>query len=78
MTAQGCEPEDGDLVQSPPKIEVPADVAEAVRTLIRFDPERAQVWLNENSLFAGVKMLLGADPKQDYKDKVAEVELGSA
>ena len=46
--------------------------------LIRFDPERAQIWLNENSLFAGVKMLLGADPKQDYKDKVAEVEMGSA
>ena len=41
--AQGCEPEDGDLVQSPPPVEVPDDVAEAVRTLIRWagdDPER--------------------------------------
>ena len=41
--AQGCEPEDGDLVQSPPKVEVPKDVAEAVRTLIRWagdDPDR--------------------------------------
>ena len=41
--AQGCEPEDGDLVQSPPKVEVPEDVAEAVRTLIRWagdDPDR--------------------------------------
>ena len=40
MTA---EPEDGDLVESPPKIEVPHDVAEAVRTLIRWagdDPDR--------------------------------------
>ena len=46
--------------------------------LIRFDAERAQIWLNENSLFAGVKMLLGADPKQDYKDKVAEVEMGTS
>ena len=44
--------------------------------LLRFEPGNAQIWLNENSLFAGVKMLLGADPKQDYKDKVAEVELG--
>ena len=43
--------------------------------LIRFDPRSAQIWLNENSLFAGVKMLLGADPKKDYADKVAEVSL---
>ena len=46
--------------------------------LIRFDAEQAQIWLNENSLFAGVKLLLGADPKQDYEDKVAEVEMGRA
>ena len=44
--------------------------------LIRFDPGAAQIWLNENSLFAGAKMLLGIDPKKDYKDKVAEVDLG--
>jgi general stress protein 26 len=43
--------------------------------LIRFDPDRAQIWLNENSLFAGVKLLLGADPKREYKDKVADVRL---
>lgn len=43
--------------------------------LLRFDPEAAQIWLNENSLFAGIKMLLGRDPKQDYNDKVAEVTL---
>jgi GTP cyclohydrolase IA len=37
------EPEDGDLVESPPKVDVPQDVAEAVRTLIRWagdDPDR--------------------------------------
>ena len=37
------DPEDGDLVESPPKVEVPDDVAEAVRTLIRWagdDPDR--------------------------------------
>ena len=43
--------------------------------LIRLDAESAEIWLNENSLFAGVKMLLGSDPKEDYKDKVAEVSL---
>ena len=43
--------------------------------LIRLDPEHAQIWLNENSLFAGVKLLMGSDPKKDYRDKVAEVRL---
>lgn len=43
--------------------------------LLRLDPEHAQIWLNGSSLFAGVKTLLGADPKQDYKDKVADVSL---
>jgi general stress protein 26 len=44
--------------------------------LLRFDPRQGQIWLNENSMFAGVKLLLGIDPKEDYKDKVAEVSLG--
>ena len=43
--------------------------------LLRFDPGHAQIWLNENSLFAGVKLLVGVDPKKDYRDKVAEVDL---
>ncbi|MBC7985702.1 MAG: pyridoxamine 5'-phosphate oxidase family protein [Sphingomonadaceae bacterium] len=43
--------------------------------LIRLDAEKAQIWLNENSLFAGIKLLLGRDPKKDYQDKVAEVSL---
>jgi general stress protein 26 len=43
--------------------------------LIRLDPDRAQIWLNENNMFAGVKLLLGADPKKDYQDKVAKVRL---
>jgi general stress protein 26 len=43
--------------------------------LIRFDPEHAVIWLNENSLAAGVKTLFGVDPKKDYQDKVAEVRL---
>ena len=44
-------------------------------TLLRFDTEQAQVWLNGSSLAAGVKMLLGVDPKESYKDKVAQVDL---
>jgi general stress protein 26 len=43
--------------------------------VLRLDPEHAQVWLNESSLFAGVKLLLGRDPKQEYKDKVGDVKL---
>ena len=43
--------------------------------LLRFEPGRAQIWLNDHSLFAGVKLLLGKDPKKEYADKVAEVRL---
>ena len=41
--------------------------------LLRFDPDHAEAWLDEQSLFAGVKLLLGRDPKQDYQDKTAEI-----
>ena len=43
--------------------------------LLRLDTDEAEIWLDGSSLVAGVKALLGVDPKQDYKDKVAEVEL---
>ena len=43
--------------------------------LLRLDAERAEIWENGSSLVAGVKMLLGVDPKKDYQDKVAEVPL---
>ena len=43
--------------------------------LLRLDAEHAEIWLNASSLLAGVKMLLGVDPKSDYQDKVAEVDL---
>jgi GTP cyclohydrolase I len=42
-TAMSSTPDDGDLYQSPPKLPVPDDVQEAVRTLIRWagdDPDR--------------------------------------
>jgi general stress protein 26 len=44
--------------------------------LLRFDAERAEIWLDGSSLVAGVKALFGRDPKKDYQGKVAEVELG--
>lgn len=44
--------------------------------LLRLDAEDAEVWLNENNLLAGIKMLLGVDPKRDYADKAGEVDLG--
>jgi general stress protein 26 len=43
--------------------------------LLRLDADNAQIWLNGSSLIAGVKLLLGSDPKEDYKDKVAQVDL---
>jgi general stress protein 26 len=43
--------------------------------LLRLDPDDAEIWENANSLFAGVKLLLGIDPKKDYQDKVAKVAL---
>ena len=43
--------------------------------LLRFEPDEAQIWLNEHSLFAGVKLLLGRDPKTEYRDKVGDVRL---
>jgi general stress protein 26 len=46
--------------------------------LLRFDAERGEIWLNENSLWADAKMLFGAgDPKEDYEEKVAKVRLGN-
>jgi general stress protein 26 len=43
--------------------------------LLRLDAEKAEIWLNESSFFAGVKMALGFDPKEDYKDKVTTIGL---
>jgi general stress protein 26 len=43
--------------------------------LLRLDPERAEIWADASSMVAGVKMLLGMDPKKQYKDKVANVSL---
>lgn len=44
--------------------------------LMRMDAGQGQIWLNGSSLLAGIKMLMGADPKAEYADKVAKVDLG--
>ena len=44
--------------------------------LLRFEPGEAQIWIDASSMMAGIKMFLGIDPKEDYKDKVATVQLG--
>ena len=43
--------------------------------LIRLDAEEAEIWIDASSVVAGVKALLGIDPKKDAKDKVATVTL---
>jgi general stress protein 26 len=43
--------------------------------LLRLDPERAEIWENATSLLAGLKLLMGSDPKAEYRDKVATVDL---
>ncbi len=44
--------------------------------LLRFEPDHAEMWLNEFSLVAGAKLLLGRDPKADYRDQVADIQMG--
>ena len=43
--------------------------------LMRLDAEQAEIWLDGSSLIAGIKMLMGSDPKEDYKASVATVNL---
>jgi len=43
--------------------------------LLRLDATHAEIWRNASSLLAGAKLLLGVDPKRDYKDNVANVNL---
>lgn len=43
--------------------------------LLKMEIGDAKVWLNSNSLIAGIKMLFGIDPKQSNKQNVATLEL---
>ena len=56
----------------------PRGKADPKLRLLRFDVGVAEIWRNDNSLFAGIRMLLGRDPKKDYRDKVATVVLRGA
>ena len=44
-------------------------------TLLRFDADHAKIWLNATPLGAAIEWLLRRDPKESYKEKVAEVSL---
>jgi general stress protein 26 len=44
-------------------------------TLLRLDTERAMIWLGGSSIGAALTRLFGKDPKDSYKDKIAEVTL---
>ena len=46
--------------------------------LLKLEPEGAEIWENASSIVAGIKMMFGADPKKDYKDKVAKVSMRAA
>ncbi|UAK24627.1 pyridoxamine 5'-phosphate oxidase family protein [Sphingomonas nostoxanthinifaciens] len=43
--------------------------------LLRLDTERAELWKGGSSFGAAITRLFGADPKESYKDNVAEVAL---
>ncbi len=43
--------------------------------LLRMDATEAHVWLNENSALAAIKLMLGTDPKESYKDKAGDIDL---
>ena len=43
--------------------------------LLRFEADHAKIWLNATPLGAAIEWLLRRDPKESYKDKVAEVAL---
>jgi general stress protein 26 len=43
--------------------------------LLRFDASHARIWLNATPLGAAIEWLLRRDPKESYRDKVAEVSL---
>lgn len=47
--------------------------------LLRFEPGQAEIWKDASSVVAGMKLFLGlGDPKEDYEDDVANVNLKSS
>lgn len=43
--------------------------------LLRFDAKEAEIWYDASNLMSAIKMLVGVDPKESYRDNVAEVKL---
>lgn len=43
--------------------------------LVRYDAKDAQVWENGSSIVAGIKALMGRDPKKDFESKTQSVRL---
>jgi len=43
-------------------------------TLLRFDMDSAEIWIDASSMVAGLKIIFGVDPKTDYADKVARID----
>ena len=43
--------------------------------LLRMEPKDAEIWLDDSSFFAGIRMMIGLDPKEEYKDNSAKVKL---
>ena len=43
--------------------------------LIKLDPEQAEIWIDASSIVAGIKMLIGINPRKDMQDKVAKIDL---
>jgi general stress protein 26 len=43
--------------------------------LLRFDARDLQVWLNDVSVVSGIKLLLGADPKQELAGNEAKIHI---
>jgi general stress protein 26 len=43
--------------------------------LLRMDADHVQVWLNEGGALTAMKLLLGQDPKKEYRGKMADINL---
>jgi general stress protein 26 len=43
--------------------------------LLRFDAQRAEIWRHESSVFAGVKLFFGGDPRKERANDVAEIRM---
>jgi len=52
----------------------PGGKADPELALLRFDLQRAEIWLNDSGILAGLKILLGANPQEVFQESVADVQ----